>query len=423
MTAVGARGSPSAETPWRSHNFRNFWGAHAVSSLGNSVSDIALPLVGVLTLGLNGLQVGILASASALPGAFVAPFVGTIVDRLDHRRLTIALDVGCGAALAAIPLAAFLEVLSFNLLVLVGGVLSVGRQFQLVVSQVLLADVTPAPGLADANGKLQATNSVVEVGGSGIAGWLTGILGPAGTLVLDSLSFFASALLLRRIRLTGTSAESRGLKVPSSGWLKRFWADTKTGLLALWRNAVLRSMSLSYASLTLFARIQTAIYLLFLVRVEHFSATLIGLVYALSALVAIAAAVLGGGLTERFGVGRVVVMGQTAIVVGGVLLSTVAGSKLQAAGTMLLAESFFALGISLYSVASRTLLQTRTETVMRGRVIGASQVLGGLMIAIAGVVGGGLSTAVGLRGTLIVGAAGMAASLALVVRRSLWTLA
>jgi MFS family permease len=180
---------------------------------------------------------------------------------------------------------------------------------------------------------------------------------------------------------------------------------------------------LSYASLALFARIQTAIYLLFLVRVEHFSATLIAFVYALSALVAVATAVLAGGLTERFGVGRVVVMGHTAIVVGGVLLSTVAGSEVQAAGAMLSAELFFASGMSLSGVATRTLLQTRTETVMRGRVIGASQVLTGLMIAIAGAVGGGVGTAVGLRCTLIVGAVGMAGSLALVARRSLWSLA
>jgi L-amino acid N-acyltransferase YncA len=40
-----------------------------------------------------------------------------------------------------------------------------------------------------------------------------------------------------------------------------------------------------------------------------------------------------------------------------------------------------------------------------------------------GTTGGGLSTAVGLRGTLIVGAVGMAGSLALVMRRSLWSLA
>jgi hypothetical protein len=79
--------------------------------------------------------------------------------------------------------------------------------------------------------------------------------------------------------------------------------------------------------------------------------------------------------------------------------------------------------MSLYSVASRTLLQTRTETVMRGRVIGAAQVLTGLMIDIAGAVGGRLGTAVGLRGTLIVRAVGMAGSLALVMRRSLWSLA
>ncbi|HEY1177338.1 MAG TPA: hypothetical protein VGF17_14375, partial [Phytomonospora sp.] len=98
----------------------------------------------------------------------------------------------------------------------------------------------------------------------------------------------------------------------------------------------------------------------------------------------------------------------------------VAGSTLQAAGTMLVAEAFFAIGMSFWGVGSRTLLQTRTADEVRGRVVGASGVLTRVLVACSGLVGGALGAAFGLRTALVIGAVGMFLSLALVLRRRVW---
>ncbi len=240
--------------------------------------------------------------------------------------------------------------------------------------------------------------------------------GPALAMVIDAVSYLVSAGSLSAMR----ARDSGPVTVRPLRGLRGFWGETKSGFTLLWRDSVLRSLSISYTALTLFAQVQMAVYLLFLVRQIHLSATLIGLVFTLSGLVGFAAALLAGRISTHLGTGRLVVIGQAGMVAGGILLAAVAGSRLQAAGTMLVAEAFFAIGMSFWGVGSVTLNQTRSADEVRGRIIGASTVLTGVMATVAGLVSGGVAGAFGLRASLVTGAVGMCLALVLVLRRDVW---
>ena len=434
MTDVSAADDvavPVLDTPppraglWHHRNFLYFWVGQSSSELGSAVTAIALPLVGVLLLGLDAFHMGAIASASAFAVLIASPFIGPVVDAMDRRRLMIITDVGRALLLVSVPIAYWLHVLSFAQLIVVGGGMGVLTLAFTVAHQTFLPTIVQARSLADGNSKLEASESAAQVSGPGLAGWLIGIGGPAVAIVLDVVSYVVSVFCLIRVRIgSGRSATSPPAAssdtIVGDRRVARFLRDTKSGFNLLWDDPVLRAVGVSYAALGLFAQIQVAVYMLFLVRSLHFSATLIGVIFSLSAVVGFVSALAGGRLTDRLGAGRLIVIGQAGMVAGGISLAAVAGSTIQAAGTMLLAEAFFAAGMSIYGVGSRTLNQTRVADEIRGRVIGASKVLYGIPVTGAGLIGGGLGTAFGLRTAMVVGAVGMTLALALVLRPQVW---
>jgi hypothetical protein len=141
---------------------------------------------------------------------------------------------------------------------------------------------------------------------------------------------------------------------------------------------------------------------------------------ASSAVVGLAAALASDKIASRWGVGRLIIAGQTSMALGGVPLAAVAGPTLQAGTTMLAAEAAIGVGLSFYGVGSRTLNQTRIPVDLRSCVIGASWVFTVSLVALAGIVGGAIGTTIGLRPTMEVGATGMILALVATPRRSVW---
>ena len=85
-------------TPLReSRHFRNLWLGQAVSSFGNAITTVAMPIQ-VYELTHSTLMVGLLAMAALVP-LLVVPLVGgAVADAVDRRRLVLAGDVGLALA-------------------------------------------------------------------------------------------------------------------------------------------------------------------------------------------------------------------------------------------------------------------------------------------------------------------------------------
>ncbi|MGD0561405.1 MAG: hypothetical protein ABSA93_41355 [Streptosporangiaceae bacterium] len=86
--------SSEAASLWRNTNFRRLWAGQSVSLVGSAVSYIALPLVGIVLLRLDALQVGGIATAGTVPTALRSPSsAGSWIKYLDAgsaRRATSA---------------------------------------------------------------------------------------------------------------------------------------------------------------------------------------------------------------------------------------------------------------------------------------------------------------------------------------------
>src|SRR3954447_9867590 len=104
---------------WRDGDFLRYWTGHSVSQLGAAVTQVALPLVALLTLQASAAEVGLLRAAEFLPYLLLTLPSGALVDRMRRRPLMIGCDLWRAAVLLLVPVAAWLGLLSLPLLLVV----------------------------------------------------------------------------------------------------------------------------------------------------------------------------------------------------------------------------------------------------------------------------------------------------------------
>src|SRR5437773_3470242 len=105
---------------WRSSDFRRLWTSLTITAFGAQITNLALPLTAALLLQATPFQMGVLVALETLPFALVSLHAGVLLDRVRKLPIVIIADLGRGVALLAIPFAAWLDVLSMEVLFVVG---------------------------------------------------------------------------------------------------------------------------------------------------------------------------------------------------------------------------------------------------------------------------------------------------------------
>ncbi|HEX7040216.1 MAG TPA: MFS transporter, partial [Trueperaceae bacterium] len=100
MATATARLSPFAV--FANRRFRALWIAQLVSTIGDSLVDIAAAILVYRVTG-SALAVGLVLMATAAPALLVGLFAGVAVDRYDRKRIMVVCDLLRGAIVLAIP--------------------------------------------------------------------------------------------------------------------------------------------------------------------------------------------------------------------------------------------------------------------------------------------------------------------------------
>jgi MFS family permease len=180
--------------------FLSLWTAETASQFGSPTTAIALPLVAILVLEAGAFEVGLLNAADTLPFLIVGLPAGVWIDRLRRRPILIVGDLGRAVLLASIPVAHLLGVLSMVQLYLVGFLVGVLTVFFDVAYQSYLPALIDRDRLVDGNAKLEISRSAAAVAGPPVGGALVGVLSAPIAILLDAVSFLASAIFLFAIR-------------------------------------------------------------------------------------------------------------------------------------------------------------------------------------------------------------------------------
>jgi hypothetical protein len=177
---------------YRSPDFRKLWISLTVTSFGAQVTNLALPLTAALLLQATPLEMGILVALETLPFALVSLHAGVLIDRVRKLPVVIACNIARGAALLAIPIAAFTHVLSVELLYVVGFFCGVQNVIGGAAYQVLLAQLAGRKRLVEANAKIALGETSAALVGPGLAGALIQVLTAPFAILLDALAFLVS---------------------------------------------------------------------------------------------------------------------------------------------------------------------------------------------------------------------------------------
>ncbi|MCB8945610.1 MAG: MFS transporter [Ardenticatenaceae bacterium] len=193
--------------------FRLLWLASLISMMGDWFNTIASVII-VNRYTDTGLAVGALFLARALPPFLMGPFAGVLADRFNRKTILIATDL-----LRAVIVLGFLFVdrpeRVWLIYVLTIAQFVVSAFFEPARAAILPTLVQGGEELLVANTLSSATWSAMLAFGAAIGGFTAALFGATTALVIDSITFFLSAILLWRITAVALPAAP---DENSNGW-------------------------------------------------------------------------------------------------------------------------------------------------------------------------------------------------------------
>ncbi|MFF8290292.1 MFS transporter [Streptomyces sp. NPDC016309] len=202
--------------------------ANAISISGNALTLIGVPWFALQTTGSPG-KAGLVAFCATLPVVVSALVGGPVIDRIGRRRVSIASDLVCGLALAAIPLLHRAGRLDFWVLCALMAVTGLFHAPGETARHVLVPDLAGRAGttLARAASLFDAVSRGARMTGAALAGVLIALVGAETVLLLDAATFGLSALLVSAGLRGVAAAEPRRDAEPVSP--ARYRAELREG--------------------------------------------------------------------------------------------------------------------------------------------------------------------------------------------------
>jgi len=349
----------------RSRDFLLLLGGQAVSRLGSRMSDIALPLI-ILALTRSPAQAGLIAATQSLPYLALSLPAGALVDRWDRKRAMIMCDAIRCVSMGTIPIAYALGHLSMAQLYAIALVIGSALVFFDAAELAGLTRVVPAAQLARATGIVSTAESAGYLLGPGLAGVLIGLArtvpaGAALAYLVDSLTYLASALTLRLIRLPFQEGPAAAAHEPLS--VRALRAEIAEGLRFLWANGRLRTIGLLSRGINLLDG-PLLLAVIVLARDElHADARTIGLIFTVAGAGELLGSFIASWLTARAHTGHILIGAVAAWALAMPLVAEATSPVLLVAGVAL-ADMM----IPLYNVAQVSYRLSLIPDGLQGRV-------------------------------------------------------
>jgi MFS family permease len=210
---------PAALTPLKERDFRLLWIGQLVSSIGDSLVNIALAFA-TLYVAHTASALGLVFSAALVARVLALPIGGVWADRLPRQLVMLGCD-GIRAAVQAV-LAVLLITGHAQLWHLVVGpvIYSFAEGFLIPASGALVPQTVSAQRLQQANALMGLSKSATNVAGPAIAGLLVALVGPGWVFAIDAGTFVISAISLALMQVPPIARTAHA----------NFWTELAEGL-------------------------------------------------------------------------------------------------------------------------------------------------------------------------------------------------
>ena len=368
-----------------------------VSLIGDSITQLALPIMAVDLLGADSLGTGLLGAASTLAYLFIGLQAGVWVDRSSRRADLLAADLVRVLLLLAIPVAYMLNVLTLPLLIAMQVGLGAATVFFNVAWPAYVPRLASGGTLLKLNARMAIMGEAAGFVGPGLAGALISIFSAPFVLVVDALSFAVSYVSLRAIHTP---------EPPSPKRRNALMHDLKEGLRALWVRPNLRLITLEAVNGNIAFSIMIGQAIIFQRIDLGFDPALIGAVASAGFLGGFFGSITAPHLLRRVGFGRLMIVGTALFGINEFLLPAAAFVPRELAPLFSLANFFIGgFFLLIYVVPVTTFRQQAVPDRLLGRVMSINRTLTwGFGATFGFVVGGLLGNTFGRTTALITGA-------------------
>jgi MFS family permease len=343
-------------------DWNRLWAAGAVSMFGDGVYLAAMPLLAA-SKSTDPRAVALVAASAGVPWLLFALASGTLVDRLDRRRLILGAQSAQLLLVVALALLSAADAVTIGMLCVLAFCLSSAETVFREASEALLPAVVPSQHLITANSRQQASMFIAEDSLGPAAGAALFAVSASVPFGVDAVTFAVSLVLIARIRRRPefrVQAVRQPLRV-----------EVLTGLRWLRGNRMIRTLvgMAALANFTTFMTLSTLV--LFAKEVLHLGEVGYGLLVSGIALGGVVGSLVSQRVVARLGLRTTLLL--VPFCSSLVVLSVGLFGRNPVQVGLLVAVS--SLGLSLWNVVSYTLRQIHVPSELLGRVGGAARTI------------------------------------------------
>jgi predicted MFS family arabinose efflux permease len=369
----------------RQRNFTLLWVGGMISMLGDWLLFIALPFY-IYEITGSTLATGAMFIAETLPLLLFGSIGGVFADRWDRKRTMIVADL-LRAALLLLLLAVRSPEWLWAIYLVVFVQSSVGQFFN-PAKGALIPQLVDEQQLMPANSLNSLGTELTRLIGAPLGGALMATMGLASVVVVDCVSFVASALLIGLIATPRAeqSVTPASSNVKLAALLTGAWGDLIAGFRLVRDTRWLAGLFLAMGVLMFGQGITNALLVPFIEQVLHGDAQVFGWVVTAQGVGGLIGGLLAGTLGRRYSPAHIMSVSAGAM---GVLILLIVNIPLLPVVLVLMAVT--GLPVVAFMVSEATMLQSGVADQYRGRIMGSY----GMALALAMLLGMGVGSTLG----------------------------
>ena len=205
----------------------------AVSLIGDLMYSVAIGYWVYQQTGSNSLM-GIMSSISMFVTMFLAPFSGTIVDKLNRKWVLVLGDAFQGVLMITIGILAFTDKLNVPIVLLAAFLAALGGVFYQPASNTVLLDIIPRDDMVRGQSLFSGVSSTLNMIGTAFSGAVVAFFGVPLIIIINGCSNLYSALSELLISVPKTAQQGEKVSV------KSVLQDSKVAIKTIFENASMR---------------------------------------------------------------------------------------------------------------------------------------------------------------------------------------
>jgi len=195
-----------------------------VSTIGDLMYSVAIGYWVYEKTGSSGLM-GIMSAISMFVTMFLSPFSGSVVDKLDRKRVMVGMDIMQGLLMLAVGILAVTDKLEVPGVLIAAFLAAMGSVFYSPAVSTLMIDLIPHDDMVRGQSIFSGAMGLIQTVGTAFSGVMVAFFGVPLIIVINGLSNLYSALSELFIRVPRTVQQ--GIPVSGRGLLRDMGAAVK----------------------------------------------------------------------------------------------------------------------------------------------------------------------------------------------------